>query len=71
MRGRCGPRFVLPTGAPAKCDPRLVEKGLIIIHIQEFIFSVWLLVVLPEVGVPVHQKIVCVMVVFIMNGKKV
>merc|ERR1712198_205273 len=23
VRGRCGPRFVLPSGAPAKCDPSI------------------------------------------------
>ena len=36
-----------------------------------FCFVVLLHVVLQEDGAQVHQKIVCVMVVSIMNGKKV
>ena len=80
VRGRCGPRFALPSGAPAKCDPGWVLTWYVDMFICWHDMLTCLYVdILPgwrpaaprEAGAPAPPRTVCVTTVSTTSGRRV
>ena len=70
VRGRCGPRFALPSGAPAKCDAEWVTwAGHDIV--TRWSLSGWPLAAPPEAGAPAPPRTASVMTASITSGRRV